>query len=64
MSELDVIYDSLLDMMYDVKSLKDDFVDIENNVIYDLLDELYTSLVVLIDRIGQLEVSILQYNQK
>ncbi len=67
--DLDEFYDTTLDAIDNIKLFKKKLEQIkEKDVLFEDLyiqsDKLHSSLVVYMDRMGQLEVRILQENQK
>ena len=67
--DLDEFYDTVLDAMDNIKLFKKKLEQIKEKDalfedLYTQADKLYTSLVTYMDRMGQLEVCILQENQK
>ena len=67
--DLDEFYDTTLDAIDNIKLFKKKLEQIKEKDklfedLYVQADKLYTSLVVYMDRMGQLEVRILQENQK
>ncbi len=67
--DINEIYDTLLHSIDDIKLLKNKLEQIKDkDILFDELylqiDKLYTSLIIYLDRIGQLEVRILQENKK
>ncbi|WP_294951566.1 hypothetical protein [Sulfurovum sp.] len=67
--DLDEFYDTTLDAIENIKLFKKKLDQIKKKDIlfedlYIQADKLYTSLVIYMDRMGQLEVRILQENQK
>ena len=67
--DLDEFYDSVLDTMENIKLFKKKLEQIKQKDVlfedlYAKVDKLYTSLATYMDRMGQLEVRILQENKK
>jgi hypothetical protein len=67
--DLDEFYDTTLDAIENIKLFKKKLDQIKKKDalfedLYIQADKLYTALVVYMDRMGQLEVRILQENQK
>ncbi len=68
-NDIDEFYDTLLYSIDDIKLLKKKLEQIKDKDIlldelYSQVDKIYTSLIIYLDRIGQLEVRILQENKK
>ncbi|WP_151900061.1 hypothetical protein MLC35_07415 [Sulfurimonas sp. NW7] len=66
---IEEFYDTLLNAIDDIKLFKKKLEQIKDKDIlfeelYIQVDKLYTSLIIFLDRIGQLEVRILQENKK
>ncbi len=67
--DLDAFYDTTLDAVDNLKLFKKKLDQIKNkdtlfDDLYTQADKLHSSLITYIDRMGQLEVRILQENQK
>ncbi len=67
--DLDEFYDTMLDAIDNIKLFKKKLEQIQNKDtlfedLYAQADKLHSSLVTYMDRMGQLEVRILQENQK
>ena len=67
--DLDTFYDTTLETIETIKLFKKKLEQIRKKDtlfedLYTQTDKLYTSLITYIDRMGQLEVRILQENQK
>jgi len=69
MNDLDKFYDTTIETIENIKLLKKRVEQIKDKdslfeELYTQIDKLYTSLIIYMDRMGQLEIRILQNKQK
>jgi len=69
MNDLDKFYDTTIETIENIKLLKKRVEQIKDKdslfeELYTQIDRLYTSLIIYMDRMGQLEIRILQNKQK
>jgi len=69
MNDLDKFYDNTIETIENIKLLKKRVEQIKDKdslfeELYTQIDKLYTSLIIYMDRMGQLEIRILQNKQK